>query len=318
LLGWKDLEFKFLNMDDPDAQTKMTMNQQLYAVNGMTANEIRVSMGKPKLLTPLADLTQIELTIIYAQMASTLQNQAADKAATRQVGQQQQMMELQKNYMNQGDGSSIGDQGSGEDGSSPGNAPPNGPKQGGSPFGSSADLEAGGGGPKPVTAPKNPQAPKPVALPKPPQAPAAPKLPMPPMAGSIYSADQVAKMKPAQIDDAMQKGHLPPNKQAVKKQMQTQDPFILQTLCDELKQYFEVQDETKTETNQIPKKPSKADLDKQQALYKGKKHILAPIEKETFIVQDKSQNMYKDRRKNPNAATSIEPAPSKTRRRKKK
>ena len=44
-LGWYDLEFVFLNLDDPDAETKMQLYTQMYSTNSITPQEIRRGMG---------------------------------------------------------------------------------------------------------------------------------------------------------------------------------------------------------------------------------------------------------------------------------
>lgn len=48
LLKWKDLEFKFIGLEDPDLLTKINIFTQLYAVDGINSDEIREDLGRTK------------------------------------------------------------------------------------------------------------------------------------------------------------------------------------------------------------------------------------------------------------------------------
>ncbi len=97
-LGWYDLEYAFLNLDDPDAQTKMTLYSQMYSTNSIVPNEIRKGMGFiPWTLEqhPLAELTMAEMMVVNLQAAAMQQNTVADAAQ----GRQQDMMEQQQGML---------------------------------------------------------------------------------------------------------------------------------------------------------------------------------------------------------------------------
>jgi hypothetical protein len=63
-LGWYDVEFKFLSIEDPDPQTKMDIAQRMYVVNSITPNEIRKGMRMKELATPFGDMTSIEMEML--------------------------------------------------------------------------------------------------------------------------------------------------------------------------------------------------------------------------------------------------------------
>lgn len=68
-LGWKDLEFEFANLDDPDLITRTVVDQRLYQMSAMTPNEIRKKNGMPELPGPWGKLTmsQMQLITLIAQ-----------------------------------------------------------------------------------------------------------------------------------------------------------------------------------------------------------------------------------------------------------
>jgi hypothetical protein len=303
LLGYKDLQFKYVNMDDRDPTVKMQIWSQLYAMNGGTANEIRVALGKPKLTTPLADLTQIELTIVYSQLQADIQNDSADKAATRQVTSQKSMMDMQESY------GQLQNPAGGSDNPTGGSDNPQQQQQPGknkSQQGAAAKTV----GVKPLPLP---QLPKGVPAPKTPQPPPKPQAvaapPKGPMAGSKYSAAEVAGMSPDEITAEMAQGNLPNNKQQLSQNMQQQDPFILTKLTDELKEYFAELNDDDTKPAK-PKKATPQQEQNQKQKFKQKQHVQAPAEENLQYLnerQDKSNTMYKDRRKNPDGNGKTHP-----------
>jgi hypothetical protein len=91
-LGWYDLEFIFLNLDDPDAQTKIDMYARMYSTNAITPAEIRRGMNlKPRNpeLHPFDDLTQFECMLLNIQAMEDSQNNLADSGVNRQLQVQQ-------------------------------------------------------------------------------------------------------------------------------------------------------------------------------------------------------------------------------------
>jgi hypothetical protein len=88
-LGWNDLEFSFLQLDDPDLETKTDMNARMYSANALTPNEWRVSVGKQPLESKFADLTQFEAMMLNQELMAQLQDQSAQKSFNRQQSAQQ-------------------------------------------------------------------------------------------------------------------------------------------------------------------------------------------------------------------------------------
>lgn len=68
-LGWKDLEFVFDNLDDPDLITRTVVDQRYYQMGSITPNEIRKKAGMTELPGPWGKLTmpQMQLIILIAQ-----------------------------------------------------------------------------------------------------------------------------------------------------------------------------------------------------------------------------------------------------------
>lgn len=98
-LGWYDLRFEFLNIDDPDSETKMDIQGKMYTTNAQTPNGIRQEMGYPPLPSPYADLTQAEMQLVIVAAQALVQGQNADK----QFQHQQQLQQQQMNYSSEQD-----------------------------------------------------------------------------------------------------------------------------------------------------------------------------------------------------------------------
>jgi Phage portal protein len=205
ILGWYDLEFVFLNLDDPDFQTKMEMCGRMYSTNGITPNEIRKKMGMQELGTPFADLTQAEMMLLNIEA----QVQVQERLQTFGLKLQQKAQDAQdQRYQQQ-----MQDQGGPQDQDQPSSGAA-------SPMASVKPPNAGSfarGGQPPS-----------------PQAMSLPKYPI----ASSYDAKKIASMPVNQIQDLMYAGELPPVAQLLS-QMEEQEPGILETLTDEVKQFFE-------------------------------------------------------------------------------
>ncbi|MDE2103023.1 MAG: phage portal protein [Patescibacteria group bacterium] len=72
-LGWNDLMFCFEGMDDPDSEVLTTIQQKQYAMNALTANEIRVKMSLPPLPGGWGDITQGQWAILLAEATAKAQ-----------------------------------------------------------------------------------------------------------------------------------------------------------------------------------------------------------------------------------------------------
>ena len=230
LLGWTDLKFKYLNMDDPDAATKMTINQQLFVCDAKTPNEIRKSMGLPVSNSPYADLTQFEMGLITIEANAVVAQASAQTA----FGQQQQMMQ-------QYSGGGAGGASSGPGGASSAL----GPQLGTTSDGTGAPKTSGA--PSATGKPGQSKLKSPAAVATPAMPNAAPKRAM---AGSKYTALEVAAMSAAQVQQAQKLGQLPPDKKVLSKQMQIQQPGLLEKLSDELKEYFDLLEKNKKEEDE--------------------------------------------------------------------
>ena len=244
-LGWIDLEFKFLNLDDPDLQTKIDMLQKQYSINAITPNEVRAELGKPPLPTRFADLTQFEAILVNTQAAASIQDANAQKASDRASQQQQQQFEQYQQMQEQ--------QPAGEQEAA---ALPTAPK-----------TQKGPAGPSKMKL-------SPLK---------APKLPMMPMAGSIYSAHQVASMSLSELIAAMDNGKVPKNAQKLTQNMQTQDPLILEQLEPSVASYLDslkkeqAKEEARTKVNITP------DAEKEQLTrFRKAKHKPSDIERDLF------------------------------------
>ena len=71
-LGWKDLEFEFIGLDDPDLITRTVIDQRLYQMNSMTPNEIRKANNKPPLPGPWGNLTMGQMQLIQVEAQAML------------------------------------------------------------------------------------------------------------------------------------------------------------------------------------------------------------------------------------------------------
>lgn len=230
-LGWYDLQFRFSNLDDPDAQTKIEMNAKLYSMNAVTPNDVLRNMGRKVLdsaLHPFADLTQFECMLLNIQAMETSQNNMADAGVQRQFKVQQMQQELLP--------APQGPQGPGGYQQSPGGgqgpqSPSGGPQQGLEKV-TPGSMSKGG----------QPPSPKALSLPKFPIASSA--------SGKRYSAKQLAQLPLNQIQDVWQFNAF--TAVELLSAMDEQEPGILETLTDDVKQFF---DERLQEEHNKPKKP---------------------------------------------------------------
>ncbi len=217
-LGWTDLEFAFIGLDDPDKETQMDLCARLYSTNAEVPNGIRKAMGLNPFDSPFAELTQMEAMIVMAEVTAAIQDQAADKAMGRQVAmsnyQQQQMLPQ------------TSEQGQGTDGNT---------DSGGG--GGTQQPEQGNGGP-PQSGP-----PKPVNLGKGQPGTGTVKLPQMtptqfPVAGTKMNASQIASMNLGEIMMAMDCGLLPKAKYLLRA-MEQQDPSILEQMTEQVREFLE-------------------------------------------------------------------------------
>lgn len=229
-LNWYDLEFVFLNLDDPDAQTKMDMFTRMYSTNSMTPNEIRRRMGMQPSKSPYADLTQFECMLINIQAMEMSQNNLADAGQQRQQDQMEQMQRLMPPQQEQQEpGTPALDKTS-----QPKQFPPPNQKQ----------LPPGQQQKALPPGPQQPQGGKPlspgqVSRGGQPPSPKALSLPKFPIAGSRYNARRIAQLPLNQMTDVFKFSGLAAWQFI--RAMDEQEPGILEELTDEVKDFFKKQ-----------------------------------------------------------------------------
>lgn len=85
-LGWKDIEFEFLNLDDPDLITRMAIDARMYAVDSMTSDEIRKKNNLPPLPGKWGKLTMFQKAILLAEVTAKLSGGAGGKPPSGAMG----------------------------------------------------------------------------------------------------------------------------------------------------------------------------------------------------------------------------------------
>ena len=226
-LGWYDLEFIFLNLDDPDAQTKIDMYARMYSTNAITPAEIRRGMNlKPRNpeLHPFDELTQFECMLLNIQAMEDTQNNLADAGATRQLQVQQIQNKLNPPQPPQPAG--------------PGQPPGKGPQN--APGASKRPPQAPPQQAKPASQPITPgsvakggQPPsfKPLSLPKFPIVNS--------MTGKAYTAKKLQQLPLNEMADVWSFSNIPASQFLLA--MDQQEPGILETLTEEVKEFFDQQ-----------------------------------------------------------------------------
>jgi hypothetical protein len=75
-LGWKDLEFRFIDLEDPDALTRTIIQQRQYMMNAITPDEIRKKNNQPPLPAGWGKLTQAQMQILLADAMAKMTGKA--------------------------------------------------------------------------------------------------------------------------------------------------------------------------------------------------------------------------------------------------
>lgn len=76
LMGWKDLEFEFVGLEDPDMITRTVIHQRWYTMGAITPNEIRKSNNMPPLPGPFGKLTAPMMQLIIMEAQAKIASQA--------------------------------------------------------------------------------------------------------------------------------------------------------------------------------------------------------------------------------------------------
>jgi hypothetical protein len=216
------------------------------------------------LATPLADLTQIEVTLLNTEAQAKLKDASmAKQAKLQQQGQQQSM------YSQPGGGF-------GQEGQDPNEEEEEMAAAGG--------KNTGGKHHVPKVQPMQPTPPPKVPVVKRLNPPQVPKLPI---AGCRLNAMQIAAMDVASFQAALDSGLITPDIDFLCQQMDTQEPGILDQIAEELETYLDMLRKTQGKQKTIHETDfSPKEVKQQQKLYRSKKHKPTYIEKE-FNVTDR-------------------------------
>lgn len=76
-LGWKDLEFEFIGLEDPDAITRTVIQQREFMMNALTPDEIREANSLPPLPGGWGRLTSYQMQILMAEVAAQMGGKSA-------------------------------------------------------------------------------------------------------------------------------------------------------------------------------------------------------------------------------------------------
>jgi hypothetical protein len=229
-LGWKELKFEFVGLEDPDEIIQAQLMGRLYPINAITPDEIRDRMQiGPPLPGGWGKITAGQLQLMQAAAAG-------------------------KPPMGGGAGASGGGGGMGGFGGSMGS------------MGMSAD---------PAYKKRTPQI---VAS----------------LDESPFSAEDLAQMDPQDLEQFRQAGVIPYDPQDLQNQMEAQSPGILQTISEELQEYFEWLEEQEEAQVEQPSKVTAKDQKDQQKKYKEREKRIDEVEK-TQRTADKFTSGYESR-----------------------
>lgn len=220
-LGWRDLQFEFQGLDDPNKLNRVSIQQRQFMMSAITPDEIREDEGKPPLPGGWGKLTQFQQQLIIMDVRAT---QGQVSGGTGGVP---------------GAGGFPGAGGGGMGGGMPG---------------------AGGG----ATQPKIPGA-------------GGANL------GMAFSTEDVAKMSPEDIGVYQQTGLLPGTNE-LGKQMEEDQPGILETLSEDLQEFFKAAEKLDKKGDIKPAKVTAKDEKEQQKKY-------AKADRSPTLVEQ----MYQDR-----------------------
>lgn len=77
LLGWSDLQFMFIGLDDPDIATRIKMFGDLYKIDAITSDEVRKDLNKPPDPSGYGRLTMSQKAIIALEAQALIQKSNA-------------------------------------------------------------------------------------------------------------------------------------------------------------------------------------------------------------------------------------------------
>jgi hypothetical protein len=234
-LGWRELKFEFVGLEDPDELVQTQLSNRLYMSNAITPDEIRdrMQIGGP-LPGGWGKLTQGQMQLLTAA--------AVSKGGPGMPGM----------------GGGMGQPGGGGMGGSGGGM------GSGSSMGTniSMNMAADDGDYDSVQ-----------------------NYGVQDMNNSPFSSQDVAQMSPQEVQMYQQAGLLPQG-MGLPQGMESQQPGILQTLSEELIEYFQWLEQQEEESEVEPAKVTAKDMKEQQQKYKQRQHDLT---KEEMKVRDISK-----------------------------
>lgn len=203
-LGWKELKFEFVGLEDPDEMIQVQLVKQLYSTNALTPNEIRdrMQIGGP-LPGGWGDLTQAQMALLTAAAVGK-----AGGAASQSAG-------MSGGGGGFGGGMGMGMSGAADDGNGDG----------------SGEMEQ-----------------------------------------QQLSPEELAQMDPQQLQQLRDAGLIPPDPS--QGDGDAQQPGILQTLSEELQEYFQYLDEIEQQSEEEgqPAPITAKDQKGQEKAYKDRQH----------------------------------------------
>ncbi len=241
-LGWKELKFEFVGLEDPDEMIQVMLTRQLYSTNSITPDEIRDRMQiGPPLPGGWGKLTQAQMQLIT--MATVGKAGAAGGAGGA------------------GGGSSGGMGGGGGMGAGGGMGMGMGSM--GMP---SMGMRAAGD--------------------------VAPQQGAQSLDQSPFNAQDIANMDPQTLQLYQEAGIVPKDPSQLQSDMEAQQPGILQTLSEELVEYFQWLEEQEEETEPHPAKVTQKDMQQQQQKYTKRQHQITQEERNARGIEQ-SNYIYK-------------------------
>lgn len=229
-LGWNELKFEYVGLDDPDEVIQAQLMRQLFALSAITPDEIRERMQLgDEIPGGWGKLTQFQQQVIIAQLGGAKGAGASSGMSGAMTG---------------------GSTGAGSLSSPLGS------------LGTSAD-------PRYLMASMMADADIP---PRTPQIVAS-------LADSPFSAEDLSGMDPQELDLYRQAGVIPYDSNDLQNQMESQSPGILQTLSQELLEYFDWLEEQEAETEEQPAPITTKDQKDQQLRYKQRQSRINQVER---------------------------------------
>lgn len=228
-LGWQELKFEFVGLEDPDETVQTAIVTKLYSANCITPDEIRdrLQIGG-EMPGGWGKLTFAQMALITAAVAGNAKGGGA------------------------GAGTGLGGNGAGGAAGQGGGWSGGGFTGGGNSGMGSLGMTMGASSTEITSS-------------------------VPSLWASPFDANDISQMDPGTIELYRQAGLIPQS--GLAQQMESQQPGILQTLSEELLEYFQWLEEEQEASEKQPSEVSNADQKKQAKKYKDRQHQLTVEEK---------------------------------------